>query len=309
MVPNSQYTFSAGWALEYVRHGRANNMGYVAPFDYRPGTSTIVVLGDSFVENLMNDYSESLQGRLPKLLKRPEPVLNFGTSGGNLAHDLGVAGLVGGRFIPTAAVIVITRGSFTGGFNSSPGYFRWVSGVPTAVELVPERHHGRLIQFVRQLAFVRYARANLRADLGQLLEPRALGLKAGCVPVALSAADEALVDFTLRDLPLRLRIPPSEIILVFDADRERIYKPDGPPACQTRDALALRLLAQRATASGFGVIDMEPVFRAAFLTTGEHFDYSPVDGHWNSVAHRLVAEAVARYLDAHPANVSTETMW
>ena len=22
MVPNSQYTFSAGWALEYVRHGR-----------------------------------------------------------------------------------------------------------------------------------------------------------------------------------------------------------------------------------------------------------------------------------------------
>ena len=239
-------------------------MGYAAPFDYRPGTSAIVVLGDSFVENLMNDYSESLQGRLPNLLKRPEPVLNFGTSGGNLAHDLGVAGLVGGRFIPTAAVIVITRGSFTGGFNSSPGYFRWVSGVPAAVELVPERHHGRLIQFVRQLALVRYARANLRADLGQLLEPRARGLKAGCVPVSSVRRRRSARRLYAQDLPLRLRLPPSEIILVFDADRERIYKPDGPPACQTRDALALRLLAQRATTNGFAVIDMEPDLSGGF---------------------------------------------
>ena len=274
----------------------------------RPGTSAIIVLGDSYVENLMNEYSESLQGGLPNLLKRSEPVLNFGTSGGNLAHDLGVAGLVGKLFSPTAAVIVITRGSFTGGFNSSPGYFHWVSGVPAAVALVPERHHGRLIQFVRQLALVRYARANLRADLGQLLEPRGRGLKAGCVPVSLSVADEALIDFTLTDLPERLRLPPSEIVLVFDADRERIYKPDAPPACQTRDALGLRLLAQRATTNGFAVIDMDPILRAVFLRTGEHFDYSPVDGHWNSVAHHLAAEAVARYFDAHPDTESTETL-
>ena len=62
MVPNSQYTFSSGWTLEDVRHGHINNLGYAAPFDYQFDTTAIVVLGDSFVESLMNDYSQSLQG-------------------------------------------------------------------------------------------------------------------------------------------------------------------------------------------------------------------------------------------------------
>ena len=30
MLPNSQYTFSSGWALEDVRHGHINNLGYAA---------------------------------------------------------------------------------------------------------------------------------------------------------------------------------------------------------------------------------------------------------------------------------------
>jgi hypothetical protein len=297
MVPNSQYTFSSGWTLEDVRHGHINNLGYAAPFDYQFDSTAIVVLGDSFVESLMNDYSQSLQGLLPDLLRQPVPVLNFGTSGGNLAHDLGVAGLVGARFKPTAAVILITRGSFLGGFKSSPGYFRWTTGAGAGVELVPERYRS-WAELVRRLALVRYVRANLRADLHQLLGPRGRGPSTGCSPVTLSAGDEALVDFTVSQLPLRLRLPAARIILVFDAERDRIYAPERAEMCPTRDALALLLLERRATRSGFGVIDMEPIFRDAFHRTGEHFDYSPVDSHWNGTGHRLAAQAVARYLNA-----------
>jgi hypothetical protein len=57
------------------------------------------------------------------------------------------------------------------------------------------------------------------------------------------------------------------------------------------------MLAQQAASHGFGVINMETVFRKHFLETGDHFDYLPVDGHWNGVAHRMAAQEVARYIN------------
>jgi hypothetical protein len=305
MAPDSLYTFSAGWDLENVRHGHVNNMGYAAPFDYQRGGKVIVVLGDSFVENLMNDYSESLQGYLPALLHEPQLVLNFGTAGGNLAHDLGVAALVGASFRVTTAIILITRGSFVGGFNTSPGYYRWAPGSAAGVELVPERQRGRVARFLRKLALVRYVRANLEADFRQLLAPRGRAVTEHCTSADLSAGDNALVDFIVRELPSRLHLPPSQVILIFDSDRDAIYAPDKTASCETRDNLALGRLAQRASASGFGVVDMDPIFRAAFKTRREHFDYKPVDGHWNGLAHRLAAQAVARYINAQQGTAPT----
>src|SRR5579863_5913501 len=64
MVPNMSYTQSIGWNFDDVTRGHINNMGYAAPFDYVPGSSGIVVLGNSFVESLMVPYEDSLQGAL-----------------------------------------------------------------------------------------------------------------------------------------------------------------------------------------------------------------------------------------------------
>ena len=52
MIPNSQYTYSTGWNLQNIHRGRINNYGYVAPFDYSPGSRqrTVAVFGDSYVE-------------------------------------------------------------------------------------------------------------------------------------------------------------------------------------------------------------------------------------------------------------------
>ena len=36
MIPNSPFTYSTGWNLQNIQHGRINNYGYVAPFDYAP---------------------------------------------------------------------------------------------------------------------------------------------------------------------------------------------------------------------------------------------------------------------------------
>ena len=80
LVPRSHYTFSDAWNLRNVRHGTTNDMGYAAPFDYVPGTSAVVVVGDSFVEGLMNWYADTLQGQLARQLTASPPILNFGTA-------------------------------------------------------------------------------------------------------------------------------------------------------------------------------------------------------------------------------------
>src|SRR5690349_21330854 len=59
LIPHSHYTHSSSWNLANVRHGETNNMGYVAPFDYKAGTRGVLIFGDSFVESLMNNYAET----------------------------------------------------------------------------------------------------------------------------------------------------------------------------------------------------------------------------------------------------------
>ena len=46
LVPHSDYTFSDGWSLRNAHHGRINNFGYAAPFNYVPGSKGVVIIGD-----------------------------------------------------------------------------------------------------------------------------------------------------------------------------------------------------------------------------------------------------------------------
>src|SRR6266540_2520283 len=72
LIPNSDYTYSIGWNASNIHHGHINNLGYVAPFDYREGAGGVVVIGDSYVESMMNDYAETLQGQLGRDLRSPQ---------------------------------------------------------------------------------------------------------------------------------------------------------------------------------------------------------------------------------------------
>ena len=303
MIPNSRYTYSIGWNLQNIHRGRINNYGYAAPFDYQPGSGGVAVFGDSYIESLMNDYQDTIQGALNKYLKTPRTVMSFGVAGSEMPDYLGTAPLVRDRFSPEWAVIVITAGDFTRGFHAAPGYFEWDTSRTPPIRLVPEIHRSARAKFLRQVALIRYARGNLSIRPGELVSLRR-GMEsvqaAACRPEELSRTDEALIESFARALPEALGLAPARIILVFDSDR-RVLAPGNtsgqPWVCPQRGTLANVRLMEIAAGAGMHVVDSFPVFQRHVAAGLGPVDRSPIDPHWNSTAHRLMAQEVARVID------------
>jgi hypothetical protein len=307
MIPNTGYTYSTGWNLQNIHRGRINNYGYVAPFDYereKGGAGAVAVFGDSYIEAVMNDFGDTLQGALNDYLKTPRTVLNFGSAGAEMPDYLGTAPLVRREFSPHWAVVVITLGDFTRGFSAGPGYFKWQPGQSPPVKLVPEIHRSALSKRLRTLALIRYARGNLSLQPDQLIRLRrgadVASAAAPCHREVLSKADEALLAQYAQELPAALGLPPDHVILVFDSDRKAIYAGktrDEARQCLARPALANERLQDLAAQSGMHVIDSYDVFKRYFDGGHGPLDRSPIDAHWNAAAHRLMAREVAGIID------------
>jgi len=302
LIANSSFTYSIGWNASNIHHGHVNNLGYVSPFDYEPGASGIVVIGDSYVESRMNDYDDTLQGQLVRQLREPQRVMNFGMSGADLAHYVGTAQLIGQRFAPSWAVIVITAGDYSGGFAAEPGFFRWAPERDPPVELVPEFKRSETARFMRSLALIRYLRGNLMVgtrDLIHLHHEQDDRDEASCSRNTLSAEDQTLVMKVAESLPRALGLSADHVILVFDSDRKAMYTatPAAARECPNRDHLARNRLMEVAALRGLQVIDSAPVFQAYYGSTHERVDHLPQDGHWNPAAHRLMAREVAQVIN------------
>jgi hypothetical protein len=308
LIADSSYTYSAGWNAGNLHRGRINNFGYASPRDYRPGDSGIVVIGDSYIESLMNDYHETLQGELGRYLETEQNVMSFGMSGADLPHYLGTAQIISRHFSPTWAVVLITKGDYKDGFSADSGFYRWAPGRDPPIELVPEVTRSALVKFTRSLALVRYVRGNLAIQFGDLIHlHRAVGggPAPGCSHQTLSPLDESLTARYIDALPRALNLLPARVILVFDTDRKVIYA--GTPAaaragrkateCPSVDELARNRLMELAAERGMRVIDSAPVFRRWYAITRQRVDFLPQDSHWNPVAHRLMAQAVAAVIN------------
>jgi hypothetical protein len=293
-----RFTYSDGWDLENVTRGNTNNLGYVAPFDYVSGDTAIIVVGDSFVENAMNVYKDSLQGQLATLLRRSEPIMNFGYSGASLADYLGVTSLARNRFRIDWLVVVIVPGDFVDGNSPDRRFFRWTPGRDPPVQLIADNtKSGSMKKMLRSLALVRYIRGQLGVTMQALFGYSPSKAAGGCPAAALEPGDEELIQAVIRSFPATAGIPPSKIVLVFDPDvhplRTGILR-GGRSACTTRDSLARARLAHSAAEHGMHVIEMQKTFADYSSATQEPVDHP--DSHWNMVGNRLVAEKVAEVI-------------
>ena len=118
LEPRLPYAYSISWAMLNAQRGVTNNSGHIAPFDYRKGSHPILVIGDSFIESLMNDYADTLQGQLSRKIDTLNPVYGLGVSGLSASDYLALS-----RLARSSSSVIYTRylPSDDGAFSSPSG--------------------------------------------------------------------------------------------------------------------------------------------------------------------------------------------
>ena len=263
------------------------------------------MVGDSYIESQMNNYGDTLQGQLGTKLGATEPVYGLGASGMSIGDYLALAGQASAEFAPRAAVFLLSHGDIGESLTDQAGqyYFRETTeGWKLTLHL--RRTHpsfNRIRQSVGDLYLYRYVTQNLRFTLPELTgvfrEAKVRGLAA---PIETEAAAQyAAVDRFLAELPRRSGIEPRCIAFLLDGDRKAIYDPRlASPTADLPEARAHFI--RRASELGYRVADMQPLFRGHYESHRRHFDYFPIDAHWNALGHRLAAERAYDLLFRQP---------
>lgn len=300
--PHHAYAYSITWAMLNAHRGVTNNYGHVSPFDYRKESNPVVVIGDSYVESLMNDYADSLQGQLGRMIDKPESVYGLGVSGMSASDYVALSRQARDEFRPAAAVYVVTDGDLSESLIRRQGaYFVAPRDGVLSLDYIPAPGEGsgsRLRRFFADLSIHRYFQINLQFSLDKVLNVFGQDVsedeRAGA-PGSSLADQRKVADWFLAELPPSLGLPPRCVALLVDTDRYAIYH--ASLASPRKDAPAAReYLLERARQLGFMVSDLDTVFRGRFTRDHVRFDHFPIDRHWNAVGHAIGAQEAYRML-------------
>jgi hypothetical protein len=300
-----RYDYSIGWAMLNAHHGVTNNYGHVSPFDYRPHSRPLIVMGDSYIESVMNEYSDTLQGQLGRRLGAPESVYGLGVSGASASGYIALARLARAEFAPTAAVILISDGDLSESLLPARGtHYLKRSGGELELwydPIVSVPLSTRIRNTIGDISLHRYFQINLQFAPENILQAFHDGAPEPKVIEADRVADQRKVaDWFLAELPASLGLPVQCIVLLLDSDRYAIYEPKQ--ASTAKDAPEARsYFAEEARKRGFQLQDLGPVFRRRYAQDREKFDYWPIDRHWNRRGHGIAAEESYRLLLSGPS--------
>jgi hypothetical protein len=100
-------------------------------------------------------------------------------------------------------------------------------------------------------------------------------------------ASLAAIDAFFRDLPVMTGLSADRIAFTLDGFR---YPEAAANGAGTYFGRMRREFTARAEAKGYEVIDLDPLFQADYRRNRQPFEF-PHDGHWNSTAHGVAADA------------------
>lgn len=296
-LPRQAFVYSHGWALMNARQGVTNNLGFINAADFIRPPSKVLVIGDSFIESFMHTDADTLQGRLAKALGTG--VETVATSGNSLADSLQLLKIFAPLMRPSAVVVFVK--------TSDPSDLSEITAAPlqghngfTQVGQSVVLHHARyqessLKPWVMKSALIRYVYYNLKFPewLSRTLHfGRPVGEASAQSTLTHKAAQKQMfMRYYLAELNKLQQAHGLQITFLLDADRNALY----PSVKNTTQALNLQDQAdfsRLAVDAGFELLNMQPIFERHWLAHREQFDYLPADGHWNTVAHKLAADAL-----------------
>ena len=289
-LPQQEYVYSHGWALANARHGKTNRQGFTNSPDFKDDAA-VLVIGDSFIESLMLEYPETLQGQLNQALGGG--VYAASASGNGFADALEVLRHTRAQLHPRTVVMFVEPMDMLDILAPAQrGHSMFVSeGSNIKLVHVPyvEPKAKRLLAYS---ALARYIYYNLKFPdwfMSQLHRspPGAAQDTAAGAPDARRAA---ALEFYMTQLRALGGAGDTRIIFLVDADRNMLYAPQkAVPNWKAGDRA---FFIQSAMRHGYQVVDMQPVFARHWEQQRERMDFLPVDGHWNPVAHKLAAQQI-----------------
>jgi hypothetical protein len=304
--PNGINVFSRGWNFEMVNRRRINNRGWLNDQDYRTDDPRplLAVIGDSYIEAAMVPYAETLYGRLAETVRGKLRVYSFGASGAPLSQYLVWARHAVHEYGAKAVVINVVGNDFDEShvrYNTGPGWWVYVPDAGGTYDLhLVEFRPGWFKSALYRSALARYVFFHLEfAPVWRqftsfvfgppaVAAPRYLGNTAVDTSPARMRDSLAVIDAFLRDLPAATGLTPDRVTFTLDGFR---YPDAVAGNASSYFALMRRAFGSKAAALGYEVIDLDHWFFKHLAQYGGRFEY-PRDGHWNSIGHGVVAEAI-----------------
>lgn len=287
-VPGQHYVYSYGWALGNARQGVINRDGFANSPDFTAGAKALVV-GNSFVESLMLDYPDTLQGQLEH--KLGGKVLAAASSGNTLADTLELVRYYVPRYQPRSVVLLIDSGNMNSLLApAARGHSHFLADGQAVRVQHNAYSESTLKQIVSRSALARYVYYNLKLpDWLSNAWRRPAGAAAGA-PAPAGEARARVLDYYLSQLQLVGNSTGVRFIFVIDGERNLLYDPRHAKANWLGDGR--QFLIDRLAQHGYGVVDMQPVMAKHWAQQQERLDFLPMDVHWNRVAHGLAAQQV-----------------
>jgi len=309
--PHRSFDYSNHWNFQNIHYGRTNAQGFVSDFDYNADDSRplIAVIGDSYIEARMLNFSRTLQEKIRSGLHGAVRVYAFAMNGAALSQYLAFAKLARDTYRPDALIVNIVSNDFDESFadiRSRNRFHYFISDARGDLrpQLIGSYQISRLQEIISQSALVRYAYFHLRiTDAPQKIKRflRSLPVTArfqNPAPPASQSAKKAADNHEtslqaaktfLKLLPEYAGLPPGKIILILDGQRRSLYY--GPHKQDSLFESMRRYMLKNAPAMGYEMIDMHPLFQRDFQTSQQRFEFAH-DAHWNARAHDLAARAV-----------------
>lgn len=289
---------ASGWNLSNAHRHQSNNYGFLTRRDFLPNANAIALIGDSFVEANMLTEDERLNSQLEHKLGN-RAVYAFGGPGSSLLDYTERARFAQDQLGIRDFVFIIELGDVRQTLCGS-GNIHGPCLDPATFSLRSEaqpQNAGMAKKVLRQSALAQYLFSQLRLkpeELFKKLFENTFSKKTSASPaqshllkaqedVPSVAVDHVIAAF-LSSLPKNKE---GHLVIVFDSYRDYLHDTDADPT-PVRDRFI-----QLVRKAGIELIDTKPIFYPYWQTTGLGLSVSPTDGHWNRLAHGLVADAIA----------------